>query len=82
MAGLARVEGGSMIAWMGTDNMKMVAPVKIGDTITNNVSVIERRETTKPTQGIQTWRYTITNQRNETVMVFDMKFLMFRKGAL
>lgn len=82
MAGLARVEGGSMIAWMGTDNMKMTAPVKIGDTITNNVSVIERRETSKPSQGMQTWRYTVTNQRNETVMVFDMKFLMFRKGAL
>ncbi len=81
MAGLARVEGGSIIAWMGVDGMKMLAPVKIGDTITNNVEVVDRRETGKPTQGMQTWRYTIKNQREETVMVFDMKFLMYRKSS-
>jgi len=79
MAGLARVEGGSIIAWMGVDGMKMLAPVKIGDTITNHVEVVDRRETGKPAQGMQTWRYTVKNQRDEAVMVFDMKFLMYRK---
>ena len=79
MAGLARVEGGAMIAWMGVDNMKMLAPVKIGDTITNKVEVIEKRETGKENQGFQTWQYKIHNQRDEVVMVFDMKFLMHRK---
>jgi len=81
MAGLARVEGGSIIAWMGVDNMKMLAPVKIGDTITNHVETVEKRETSKPTQGLQTWRYTVKNQREESVMVFDMKFLMYRKPS-
>jgi acyl dehydratase len=79
MAGLAKVEGGAMIAWMGADNMKMLAPVKIGDTITNRIEVIEKRETGKKNQGFQTWQYKIFNQRNEMVMIFDMKFLMHRK---
>lgn len=79
MVGLAKVEGGAVMAWMGVDNMKMLAPVKIGDTITVHVESVDRRETSKPTQGLQTWRYTVKNQRDEAVMVLDMKFLMHRK---
>jgi acyl dehydratase len=75
------VEGGSIIAWMGTDKMGMLAPVKFGDTITLYVEVVERKETSKPSQGLQTWRYTVKNQRDEAVMVFDMKFLMHRKSV-
>ena len=81
MVGLAKVEGGAVIAWMGVDNMKMLAPVKIGDTITVHVESVDKRETSKPTQGLQTWRYTVKNQRDEAVMVFDMKFLMHRKAS-
>jgi itaconyl-CoA hydratase len=81
MVGLAKVEGSSIIAWMGVDKMRMLAPVKFGDTITVHVEVVERKETSKPSQGLQTWRYTIKNQRDEAVMVLDMKFLMHRKVA-
>ncbi len=81
MVGLAKVEGSSIIAWMGADKMRMLAPVKFGDTITVHVEVVERKETSKPSQGLQTWRYTIKNQRDEAVMVLDMKFLMHRKAA-
>lgn len=81
MAGLAKVEGGSIIAWMGVDQMRMLAPVKFGDTITVHIETVEKRETSKPSQGLQTWRYTVKNQRDESVMVFDMKFLMRRKEA-
>lgn len=79
MAGLARVEGGSIIAWMGVDNMRMLAPVKIGDTITVKIEVVEKRETSKTDQGFQIWQYKVHNQRDEIVMTFDMKFLMHRK---
>jgi len=81
MAGLAKVEGGSILAWMGVDQMRMKAPVKFGDTITVHIETVEKKETSKPSQGLQTWRYTVKNQRDEAVMVFDMKFLMRRKGA-
>jgi len=73
MAGFA---GDSAVAWLGVDNLKMLTPVFIGDTITVIVEVLERKPTSKPDKGVQTWRYSVKNQRGETVMVFDYK-LMF-----
>ena len=74
MAGFA---GDSVLAWLGADNMKMVAPVRIGDTIKAMIKVIDKQKTSKPEKGIQTWRFTVTNQRDEVVMNFDYK-MMFR----
>jgi acyl dehydratase len=73
MAGFA---GDLAVAWLGVDNLKMLAPVFIGDTITVIVEVLEKKPTSKPDKGVQTWRYSVKNQRGETVMVFDYK-LMF-----
>ena len=73
MAGFA---GDSAVAWLGVDNLKMLAPVFIGDTVTVVVEVMEKNPTSKPDKGVQTWRYSVKNQRGETVMVFDYK-LMF-----
>jgi itaconyl-CoA hydratase len=77
MAGFA---GDSAVAWLGVDNLKMLAPVFIGDTVTVIVEVMEKKPTTKPDKGVQTWRYSVKNQRGETVMVFDYK-LMFHMRA-
>jgi len=63
--------GDAAVAWLGVDNMRMTLPVKIGDTIRVEVEVIERKETSKPDKGVQVWRYTVKNQRDESVMVFD-----------
>lgn len=63
--------GDAAIAWLGVDNMKMMAPVKIGDTIKVTVEVMKQRTTKDPAKGIQTWQYRVTNQRDEIVMVFD-----------
>ncbi len=63
--------GDAAVAWLGANNMKMLAPVKIGDTITVVVEVIDKKPTSKPQKGIQVWRYTVKNQRQESVMVFD-----------
>jgi itaconyl-CoA hydratase len=76
LVGMAGFAGDSAVAWLGADNMRMLAPVKIGDTITVVVEVIDKQPTKKPERGIQTWRYTVKNQREEAVMVFDYK-LMF-----
>ncbi len=69
----------SVIAWLGVDNMRIPAPVKIGDTIKLQAEVTEMRETKKPRQGFTAMRYTVTNQQDETVMVFDMNFLMHKR---
>ena len=63
--------GDSVIAWLGVDDMRMVAPVRIGDTITVQVEVKQAKRTSDPSRGVQTWRYTVSNQRGESVMSFD-----------
>jgi len=67
--------GDAAVAWLGADKMQMLAPVKIGDTITVVVEVIDRKPTSKPEKGVQVWRYTVKNQRGESVMVFDYKMM-------
>jgi len=67
--------GDAAVAWLGVDNMKMTAPVKIGDTVRVIVEVTDKQETSKPDKGIQTWRYRVKNQRDEDVMVFDYKMM-------
>jgi acyl dehydratase len=67
--------GDAAVAWLGVDNMKMTAPVKIGDTVRVIVEVTDKQKTSKSDRGIQTWRYTVKNQRDEAVMVFDYKMM-------
>jgi itaconyl-CoA hydratase len=70
----------SVIAWLGVDNMRIPAPVKIGDTIRVEAQVTQKRETKQADQGVTVMCYTVLNQRDETVMVFDMKYLMHRRA--
>ncbi len=79
LVGSAGFAGDSAIAWLGVDNMKMYAPVRIGDTIRVEVEVKDKRDTKNPKQGIQTWKYTIKNQRDETVMDLDYKMMFHMK---
>ena len=71
LVSMAGFGGDAAIAWLGVDNMRMTAPVKIGDTITVEVEVMEKKETKSPERGVQMWRYTVKNQHGESVMVFD-----------
>ncbi len=73
-------EGGdAALAWLGVDDMKMSAPVKIGDTIHVFVQVISAENTSKPGRSVHTWRYHVKNQRDEEVMAFDYKLMMHEK---
>ena len=75
LVGAAGFAGDSAIAWLGVDNMRMMAPVKIGDTISVTVEVIEKTATSDPKKGIQVWRYTVGNQHGENVMQHDYKMM-------
>jgi itaconyl-CoA hydratase len=72
------MEYDSIIAWLGSD-IKIMKPVHIGDTIHVVSEVAEKRETSKPHQGIQKWLYKIINQNDEVVMENMMTFMMYRK---
>lgn len=80
LVGSAGFAGDSAVAWLGADKMRMLAPVRIGDTVTVVVEVIEKKPTSKPNRGVQVWRYTVKNQRHEPVMVFDYT-MMFHMRA-
>jgi acyl dehydratase len=73
--------GDAVVAWLGANNMRMLAPVKIGDTITVRVEVKEQKLTRDPEKGVQTWLYTVLNQRNETVISFDYIMMFHQRGS-
>jgi len=80
LVGSAGFAGDAVVAWLGVDNMKMLAPVKIGDTITVEVEVMDKQPTSKPDKGIQVWRYTVKNQKNQDVMALDYKMMFHMRG--
>jgi acyl dehydratase len=80
LVGAAGFAGDSAIAWLGVDQLRMLAPVHIGDTIKVAVEVREKIPTSNPRKGIQVWRYTITNQRGETVMQHDYRLMFHMRG--
>ncbi len=79
LVGMAGFAGDSAIAWLGVDNMKMLGPVKLGDTVKVEVEVMDKQPTSKPERGIQVWKYTVKNQRDEAVMVLDYKMMFHMK---
>ncbi len=80
LVGSAGFAGDSAIAWLGVDNMVMHAPVKIGDTVSVEVEVKEKIAIKDPKRGIQVWKYSIKNQRKETVMDLDYKMMFHMRG--
>lgn len=79
LMGMTREAKDAVIAWLGVDNMRIPAPVFIGDTIKLRAEVTELKETKRPSQGFCCMRYQVSNQRSEVVMEFDMNFLMHRR---
>jgi acyl dehydratase len=60
--------------------MRMLAPVRIGDTVHVEVLVKETRVTRDPRKGVQVWEYSVLNQRGERVLVFDYQLMFHLRG--
>jgi len=71
--------GSAVIALKAVENMVFHHPVYPGDTISLEVLVDSKRETSKPHQGITTFIYWIHNQRQETVLEVKCSILMKRR---
>ncbi len=71
---------GSAIAFLGAE-MKMQGPVYLGDTIEVNVSLAERRETSKPDRGLVTTRNRVTNQSGDAVLEYLATRMLRRRPA-
>jgi acyl dehydratase len=51
--------------------MKLLQPVKVGDTIQVEIEVLEGKKVESKNGGIVSFRQTVRNQRNETVMEYE-----------
>jgi itaconyl-CoA hydratase len=70
---------GNVRAWLGVDDVRALAPVFIGDTIRPEVVLADSTETKRPDQGLWTLDYTVRNQRDEVVMTFTSRKLIFKR---
>jgi itaconyl-CoA hydratase len=75
------VYGDAIIAWLGLDEVRLPAPVRIGDTIHVVGVVEEQAETSKPERGRVRIAFQVLNQRDEVVLTYLTSFLMHRKPA-
>ena len=70
----------SFIAFYGMEEVRLTAPVRIGDTIHTRVEVIEVTDKGKD-KGILTVRNQIKNQKDETVASFVMKLFCGKRAG-
>jgi len=70
----------SLIAMVGLERARFLAPVYPGDTLHNEVEVIEKRPSSKPDRGLVTFRDHVINQRGIEVFCND-KIVLLRKRA-
>jgi len=71
---------GTGLALLSYD-VRVLAPVLAGDTISVQIEVVDRRETRKPGRGVVTFRHRITNQRGEAVMEATIARMIKRRSA-
>lgn len=67
---------GTGMALLGINELKMKAPVRVGDTIYANVEITEKRKTKRTDQGIVTSKQIVCNQRDEAVVEYMVSRLV------
>ena len=70
---------GVLVANLGFDEVRLPAPVFIGDTLHFESSCVGKRESkSRPTAGLVTWEHRAINQRGETVCTMKRSALLHR----
>ena len=68
------------MAFLGVE-MEVLKPVFIGDTLTVEIEIIEKRETKKTDRGIITFLHRVINQDSVLVMEYKIKRMIRRKSG-
>ena len=71
----------TVIALVGIDHARFLAPVRPGDTIRTEVEVVEKRATSRGDRGLVVFRDHVYNQRDEEVFSNDKTVLIKRRAA-
>ena len=66
------------VAFLGVE-MEIFKPVFLGDTLTVEIKILEKRETKKPDRGIITFVHQVINQEGVTIMEYRAKRMIRRK---
>nr|HID60107.1 acyl dehydratase [Desulfobacterales bacterium] len=75
---LTRIIHNTGMAFLGVD-MEIIRPVFIGDTISVEIEVVEKRETKKRDRGVITFLHRVKNQKDELVMEYKVKRMIRRR---
>jgi acyl dehydratase len=75
---LSGILHGTGMAFLGVE-MNVLKPVFIGDTITVELEVIDKRETKKADRGIVTFLHRVINKDKTVVMEYKIKRMLRRK---
>jgi acyl dehydratase len=70
---------GTGLAFAGLDKMRLFGPVKVGDTIQVEIEVLDAKPVPARGGGIVRYRQWVKNQRDETIMEYDVARLI--RGA-
>jgi acyl dehydratase len=70
---------GTTLALLGMDRIRWTAPVRPGDTLRVEMTVREKKETSKPDRGVLVVDAVVRNQRDESVMQAEWTTLMARR---
>ena len=68
----------NLIAFLGLE-WKFKGPIKIGDTVTVKIKIIDKKETKNPERGIFVLKRELINQRNEVVQEGETPLMIRRK---
>ena len=77
-SGLMPLEEMAVLAFYGMDEVRFLAPTKIGDTIYVEMGVVEKKEKNEKS-GVVSFKSIIKNQKEEDVAVLIMKLALRRK---
>jgi itaconyl-CoA hydratase len=67
---------------LGVDQLRLTAPVRVGDTIWSESLVLDKRESrSRPYAGLVTIRTRTINQDGTEVLSFNRTFYVYRAGA-
>ena len=69
----------TLIALVGINNARITGPLRAGDTITVEIEIIAKRETSKKDRGVVTHKETCRNQRGEVLAVCEASHLIKRR---
>jgi len=70
---------GTIVAFYGIDELRFLAPIKIGDTIHVAAKVIEKKESKKEGQGLVTFLVDVVNQNGTSVMKGQVKVIVKKR---